>query len=81
MLATQHSCSELQLTPPRQAGPVFGAGYDILICSNSNTLANSTSALGMTYKADDNLGNLSAYLAGDSAFALSEMEVFKVVMN
>jgi len=64
-----------------EAGPVFGAGYDLFICSNSNVVADCTSTLGLTYKANDNLGDLTAYLAGSSNFMLQEIEVFKVTIH
>lgn len=64
-----------------ETGPVFGAGYDLFICSNSNVVEDSTSALGLTYKANDNLGDLTSYLAGASNFMLSEIEVFKVTIQ
>jgi hypothetical protein len=61
-----------------EAGPVFGAGYDLFICSNSNIVEDSNSILGMTYKANDNLGDLTSYLGGASNFTVEEIEVFKV---
>ena len=64
-----------------QAGPVFGAGYDIFICSNSDIVEDSSTTLGMTYKGNDNMGDLTAYLGGGSSFMLQEIEVFKVNMN
>jgi len=63
-----------------EAGPVFGAGYDLFICSNSNVVEDSMSTLGLTYKANDNLGDLTSYLAGASNFMLQEIEVFKVTI-
>jgi len=78
--STKHSITngDCALFGSSEAGPVFGAGYDLFICSNSNLVEDSTSALGMTYQANDNLGNLTEYLAGDSSFMLQEIEVFKV---
>lgn len=61
-----------------EAGPVFGAGYDLFICSNCNVVEDSSSTLGMTFKASDNMGDLTAYLGGNSNFMLEEVEVFKV---
>jgi len=61
-----------------EAGPTFGAGYDLAICSESNIIEGSSSALGMTYKANDNQGDLTAYLGGASSFMLDEIEVFAV---
>jgi hypothetical protein len=61
-----------------EAGPTFGAGYDLAICSESNIIEGSSSALGMTYKANDNMGDLTAYLGGASSFMLDEIEVFTV---
>jgi len=78
--STKHSITngDCALFGSSEAGPVFGAGYDLFICSNSNLVEDSTSALGMTYQANDNLGNLTEYLAGGSSFMLQEIEVFKV---
>ena len=57
---------------------MFGAGYDLMICSDSNVIEGSTSALGMSYKANDNQGDLTAYLGGASTFMIDEIEVFTV---
>jgi len=61
-----------------ECGPAFGAGYDLMICSEGNIIEGSSSALGMTYKANDNMGDLTAYLAGASTFMIDEIEVFTV---
>jgi len=60
------------------AGPMFGAGYDLFICPDSNVDDSSCSALGMTYQADEWLGDLSVYLGGESNFMIDEIEVFRV---
>eukprot|EP00331_Platyophrya_macrostoma_P008247 CAMPEP_0176421748 /NCGR_PEP_ID=MMETSP0127-20121128/9351_1 /TAXON_ID=938130 /ORGANISM="Platyophrya macrostoma, Strain WH" /LENGTH=605 /DNA_ID=CAMNT_0017802523 /DNA_START=84 /DNA_END=1901 /DNA_ORIENTATION=+ len=59
-----------------ESGPVFGAGYDLMICSNSNILAESTSALGLTFACDDPEPTLA--LAGSPEFMVEEIEVFMV---
>jgi len=62
-------------------GPTFGAGHDLFICSDSNVVESSTSVVGMTYKANDNMGDLSTYLGGASSFMIDEIEVFTVKSN
>jgi len=59
-------------------GPTFGAGHDLFICSDSNIVESSSSVIGMTYKANDNMGDLSTYLGGASSFMIDEIEVFTV---
>jgi len=60
-----------------ESGPIFGAGYDLFICPNSNILEESSSALGLTYEASS-ISDPTSYLAGNSKFLLDEIEVFKV---
>jgi hypothetical protein len=62
-----------------ESGPIWGAGYDLFICPNSNILAESTSALGLTYDASS-VDEPTSYLAGNSKFLTEEIEVFKVSM-
>jgi len=61
-----------------EAGPIFGAGYDLFICPNSNILEESHSNLGLTYDASGISGDPTTYLGGASKFLLEEIEVFKV---
>jgi len=59
-----------------ESGPVFGAGYDLFVCSNANILAESTTALGLTYACDDPEPTLA--LAGTPEFMIDEIETFLV---
>jgi hypothetical protein len=65
-------------------GPIFGSGYDILICSNSNTTDHnyfSYSNLGGSYEHPEySLGSNDAkiFLAGSNRFQTSEIEAFTI---
>lgn len=59
-----------------EAGPVFGEGYDIFICSNSNILKHSTTRLGHTYESNIIHGN--SLSGSPKAFLVAEIEVFVV---
>jgi len=72
---TEPSCA---IFCSNECGPAFGAGYDLMICSDSNIIEGSSSSLGMTYKGNDNMGDLTAYLGGASTFMIDEIEVFTV---
>jgi len=71
--------SDCALYCSNEYGPVFGAGYDLLICTNSNVIKSSSSTLGLTYSSSGVSGDSSKYLAGDTSFLLDEIEVFRVV--
>jgi len=64
-----------------ETGPIFGEGYDLFIASDSHKNSESTSSMGVTYKANEKVGDLRRYLAGDTKFKLAEIEVFRVITN
>jgi len=64
-----------------ETGPIFGEGYDLFIASDSHKKQESTSSMGVTYKANEKVGDLRRYLAGETKFKLAEIEVFRVITN
>lgn len=60
-----------------EAGPAFGGGYDIFICSNCNILKESHSHFGFSYDATG-VSKPESYFAGEKSFIVDEIEVFTV---
>jgi hypothetical protein len=56
-------------------GPMFGSGYDICICNNSNTTTGSYLNMGNSNQHPQPSQGAS-YIAGSYQFHLSEIEVF-----
>ena len=65
-----------------ETGPIFGEGYDLFIAGgNSHKNEVCTSILGITYKANEKIGDRTKYLAGEAKFRLQGIEVFKITNN
>jgi len=62
-----------------ESGPIFGAGYDLSICPNSNILEESYSNLGITYAQAGE--DPTEFLAGSNYFMTEEIEVYAVSMK
>jgi len=60
------------------SGPIFGAGHDLHICSESNFAEGSSSTLGVSYQVAESIEQKSSYLTGDIYFLVEEIEVFTV---
>jgi hypothetical protein len=62
-------------------GPIFGSGFDLVICNCSNTNTTSYSDLGKTFTHPEypyNTEKAKTILAGSRSFQVQEIEVFQI---
>ena len=62
-------------------GPIFGAGMDLSIITNSNVTCENTGRLGYSYKHpfyDDSSEEARYFLAGSYYFRIEEIDIFKI---
>jgi len=70
---------EFAIYSSSECGPIFGGGYDLYICNNSNTSKESYSNLGRIYKHPNFVKGSSeakSFLTGSYNFFTAEIEVY-----
>jgi hypothetical protein len=71
---TEHSIYD-----SKGSGPTFGGGYDLLVCDNSQTKADSYSNFPYSYMDTTNRGSMT--FTGNRNFQTSDIEVYRLEQN